>query len=71
MSVNFKRTHDVFKLKNVLFENGIEADITDDECDFINSIYLPSKYPLRSVLPDYDPGMDILQKGHHNCRQSL
>ena len=27
----------------------------DDECDLLDSVYLPSKYPLGSVLPRFDP----------------
>ena len=30
-----------------------------DECDLLDSIYLPSKYPLGGVLPDFEPDMEI------------
>lgn len=50
-----RRTHDIFSLKQILIQNKIEIDISDDECDLFNSIYIPSKYPLGSVLPDFNP----------------
>jgi hypothetical protein len=34
-------------------------NITDDEIDLIDSIYLSSKYPLGSVLPDFNPDKTI------------
>ncbi len=45
---------------------GIKIDLTEDECDFLNSIYLPSKYPIGSALPDYDPGIEICQGEWNN-----
>jgi len=57
--IPFKRTHDVFELNKELLKNEITIDISEDECDLINSIYLPSKYPLGSVLPDFDPDIQI------------
>lgn len=35
-----------------------------DECDLLDSIYLPSKYTLGSVLPYFEPDEKI-------CRQCL
>ncbi|WP_169308524.1 hypothetical protein [Nitratifractor salsuginis] len=29
--------------------------VSDDDVDLIDSIYLTSKYPIGSVLPDYIP----------------
>lgn len=57
--ISFKKTHDVFELNQILIKNNVNFDISDDECDLINSIYLPSKYPLGSVLPDFEPDKQI------------
>lgn len=34
-------------------------DISDEHCDLLDSIYIPSKYPVFSVLPDFIPDADI------------
>ena len=61
-NIKFKRTHDIFELKILLSKRSIDIDISDDDCDFLNSIYLPSKYPLGSVIPEYDPDEAVCQK---------
>ncbi|MBF0202460.1 MAG: HEPN domain-containing protein [Desulfamplus sp.] len=60
---HFRKTHDILELKNVLKTLNIEVDLSEDDCDFLNSIYLPSKYPLGSVIPDFDPDHEICLKG--------
>ena len=60
-AITLKRTHDILEIKYLLHDNDIEIDITDDDCDFLNSIYLPSKYPVGSALPEYDPDEKICQ----------
>ena len=60
--LSFHKTHDIFKVKSLLFDNSIVVDISDDDCDFLNSIYLPSKYPLGSVIADYEPDIEICDK---------
>ncbi len=42
-------------MKSVLEESGVVVDLTEDECESLDSIYLPSKYPLGSAIPDYEP----------------
>ena len=54
-NIPFKKTHNIFELKNILSENNIAIDLADDDCDFLDSIYLPTKYPLGSALPFYYP----------------
>jgi len=51
------KTHSIRTLINILTENGISLSSTDDEIDLIDSIYLPSKYPAFSVLPDFVPDL--------------
>jgi HEPN domain-containing protein len=53
-----KKTHSISDLKGLLLTEGIDTDLTADECEFLDTIYLPSKYPLGSALPDYDPGQE-------------
>jgi len=54
-----KKTHDILELKKILEMLNIQVDISDEHCDFLNSIYLPSKYPLGSVIPDFNPDENI------------
>jgi len=61
-SIKLKRTHDIFELKTMVSNIGIDIALSDDECDFLNSIYLPSKYPIGSSLPEFDPDEKICAK---------
>jgi len=50
-----QKTHSILSLIEVLKKNNIFINISDDEIDLIDSIYLTSKYPFGSVLPDFNP----------------
>ena len=54
-----KRTHSIHELRQLLAEQGVESGLTEDDCDLLDSIYLPSKYPLGSALPDFEPDEEI------------
>mgnify|MGYP001161863120 CR=1 FL=1 len=56
---NLVKTHSISKLKQILTEKGTDINITNDECDLLDTIYLPSKYPIGSVIPEYTPDADI------------
>lgn len=49
------KTHNISGLRNTLRGPGVDAGLSDEECELLDSVYLPSKYPLGSVLPDYNP----------------
>jgi HEPN domain-containing protein len=53
------KTHSIAKLRQVLKEQGLFIDISEDDCDLLDTIYLPSKYPIGSVIPDYEPDAEI------------
>ncbi|NOY78833.1 MAG: HEPN domain-containing protein [Calditrichaeota bacterium] len=61
-TLKFKKTHSIFELRNLLAKEEIEINISDEECEFLDSIYLPSKYPLGSALPYYEPDLEICEK---------
>ncbi len=63
-SLSFKKTHNIFELKSLLEKNSISIELTEDECDFLDSIYLPTKYPIGSALPDFYPDEEI-------CKSSI
>lgn len=54
-SSEIRKTHSVHELYDVLKNQGCSITLTDEECSFLDSIYLPSKYPLGGVLPDGEP----------------
>lgn len=56
--VPYKKIHSLKTLSQSLQVAGIELDITEDECDLIDSLYLPSKYP------EGDDLWDNLASGH-------
>jgi HEPN domain-containing protein len=57
--IKFKRTHSIQELINILSENKINVAINNDEIELIDSIYMPSKYPLMNALPDFVPNRQI------------
>ncbi len=59
--IGLKRTHDILELKNILANHGISINLSDDECDLLNSIYLPSKYPIDEIIDDFEPNPDLCQ----------
>lgn len=61
-SLKFRKTHSINELVTLLATKKLQAGIAPDECDLLDSIYLPSKYPLTSVLPDFEPDAKICKK---------
>ena len=48
----------------MLSEQQIIIKLREEDCDLLDSIYLPSKYPLSGVLPDFEPDATL-------CRQCV
>ena len=61
-ATKLKKTHSINELVSILTEKGLNVEITEDECDLLDSIYLPSKYPLGGILPDFEPDLQICRK---------
>jgi len=62
--LEFRRTHSIRELVGILTDQGIRVNISDDEMDLMDAVYLPSKYPIYSVLPHALPELEI-------CRDAL
>ena len=60
--LKLQKTHNILSLNEILKQNNIDLDITDDDIDLIDTIYLSSKYPFGSVLPDFEPDENICLK---------
>ncbi len=61
-SIKLHKTHSISDLKGIITKHGVLIELSDDDCELLDSIYLPSKYPLGSVLPDFTPDESICQK---------
>lgn len=55
----FRRTHSIRELVGFLSNQGITLNISNDEMDLMDTIYLPSKYPIYSALPNALPEPEI------------
>lgn len=57
-----RRTHSICELTGMLREKSVDLSISDEECELLDSIYLPSKYPLGSALPRFDPTPELCRE---------
>jgi HEPN domain-containing protein len=63
-NLEFRRTHSIRELLGVLAARGVDLTVSEDEMDLMDSIYVPSKYPVYSALPKTLPDPAI-------CREAL
>ena len=57
-----RKTHSINELVGILSALQRNIAISDEECDLLDTIYLPSKYPLGSVLPEFAPDRELSQR---------
>ena len=50
-----RRTHNIRELVGILAAQQISLDVSGDEIDLMDAIYVPSKYPDYSALPETEP----------------
>ncbi len=66
--IDFRRTHSIRELVGMLEDQNITVGISEDEMDLMDSIYIPSKYPVYSALPYITPDIstchDALEIAH-------
>jgi len=60
--IPLKKTHSIGELRRCILNIGLDPGLTEDEADLLDTIYLPSKYPLGSVLPAFEPDAQTAQK---------
>jgi HEPN domain-containing protein len=63
-NLEFRRTHSIRELLGLLAAKGIFMSVSEDEMDLMDSIYVPSKYPVYSALPRALPDSAI-------CREAI
>ena len=78
MDLGFRKTHSIQKLAVQLTAAGLNIGLSEDECDLIDAIYLPSKYPIEAIVPDIEVDTDlcrecmgIAEKVLHDARERL
>lgn len=59
LGLPLRRTHSIGGLVSDLHSAGQSCTLDDDDCALLDSVYLPSRYPLGSVLPDFEPDRAI------------
>ncbi len=57
--MGIRKSHSIQEISNLLKIDGLDSGISEDECELIDSIYISSKYPMGSVLPDFEPEESI------------
>jgi HEPN domain-containing protein len=57
-----KKTHSISELAADVRMAGVKPPLNDDDCELLDAIYLPSKYPLGSALPDFEPDHAIAKR---------
>ncbi len=60
--IKLQKSHSILILTERLKEHNFHFSISEDYIDLIDSIYLASKYPFGSVLPDFEPNEEICQR---------
>jgi HEPN domain-containing protein len=53
--VAIQKTHSIEALNRHLTDSGFDSGLLEEDCELLDTIYIPSKYPLGSVLPDFAP----------------
>ncbi len=66
-----KRTHSIRDLNRELVSTGLETGLSEEDCELLDSIYVISKYPLDSVLPESLPDLSICRRCMESARQIL
>jgi HEPN domain-containing protein len=60
--IRIQRIHSIRGLVNIFTEHAVDVDMHDDEIDLIDSIYMPARYPVGSVLPLFEPNQTICEQ---------
>jgi len=58
----FPRTHNIEMLIRKLSDISIDVSIAEEDAELLDTIYIPSKYPLGNALPDFLPDSEICNR---------
>ncbi len=57
-----KKTHSIAELRRDLLAVEVDPGLSEDAADLLDTIYLPSKYPLGSVLAHFEPDAEMARR---------
>jgi HEPN domain-containing protein len=57
-----KKTHSIAELRGDLLQAQADPGLSADDADLLDTIYLPSKCPLGSVLPHFEPDAETARR---------
>jgi len=57
-----RKTHSINELIALLSALNCDVGIDEVDCDLLDTIYLPSKYPLGNILPDFSADYELCQQ---------
>jgi len=57
-----KKTHSIGELRADLLRAKVDLALSEEAAELLDAIYLPSKYPLGSVLPNFEPDAGMARR---------
>ena len=57
-----RKTHSIRELRGILLARRLDVGLSDEDGDLLDSIYLPSKYPLGPALPFFEADASICEE---------
>lgn len=53
------RTHSIRNLSRLLLDAKVDAGVSEDECDLLDSVYIGAKYPGDSAFAEFPPDLKV------------
>ena len=57
-----RKTHSINELIFLLAELNLSVDLEEEDSDLLDTIYLPTKYPLGGALPEFEPDVSLCRR---------
>jgi HEPN domain-containing protein len=57
-----RKTHSINELTLLCADFNLDMEIAEEDCDLLDAIYLPTKYPLGGVLPEFEPDIPLCKR---------
>lgn len=57
-----RKTHSINELTLLCADLNLDMGIAEEDCDLLDTIYLPTKYPLGGALPEFEPDIPLCKR---------